>query len=257
MEIANWLVDQAVLFVLLLTRISGMVMTAPVFGGNYIPNQIKVGFSLILTLVFLPVLAPEGIPDQQFMNILLFAFMELMVGVAVGLLANLVFSAIQIAGQLLDVQMGFMMARVMDPQYEEQVPVIGQFKFMLAILVFLAINGHHMLIRAIYESYDNLPVGQLVNLGEGGIFLNEMFSTVFVLALQVSAPALGTLFLTNIALGILARTIPQMNVFIIGFPVKIFIGFLALLLLMPFYNLVLGNLFQNIWEGLHELILIL
>lgn len=229
-----------------------MIMTAPIFGSNYMPNQIKIAFSLILTLVFLPVLSPEGLSDYHIMNVILFAFMELMVGIAIGMIANLVFSSIQIAGQLIDVQMGFAMARVMDPQYETQVPLIGQFKYILAIMIFLVINGHHLLIRSVYESYQLLPIGNIFDLGAGGVALNELFSTVFVLAIQVSAPALGTLFLTNIALGVLARTVPQMNVFIIGFPVKIFVGFLSLVLLMPTYTLVLGNLFQHIWDGLYN-----
>jgi len=257
LDLTEILVDQGILFVLLLTRTSGMILSAPVFGSNYLPNQIKVAFSLILTIVFIPFFSPEVLPDFHIMTVILAVFMELMVGIAIGLIANLIFSSVQIAGQLIDMQMGFLIASVMDPQYQTQVPLIGQFKYLLAILIFLSINGHHLFIRTVYQSYEFLPMGQIADLGAGGIAFNQLFSTVFVLAFQVSAPALGTLFLTNIALGVLARTVPQMNVFIIGFPVKIFVGFIALLFLLPFYNLILRDMFQHIWDGIYNFLQVL
>ncbi|WP_158212311.1 flagellar biosynthetic protein FliR [Natranaerobius trueperi] len=252
MELSFVLVQQIILFFLLLTRITGVIMSAPIFGSNYLPSQIKVAFSIVITLVFVPLFGSETVPQLDLMNIVLAIFMELMVGIGIGLIANIFFSAVHIAGQIIDMQMGFAMANVMDPQYETQVPLTGHFKYILAILIFLSINGHHLLIRTIYQSYEFFPMGEIAQLDSGALVMNELISTVFVLAVQVSAPALGTLFLTNIALGVLARTVPQMNVFIIGFPVKIFIGILAMMLMLPFYNMILETIFEHIWDGIYN-----
>ncbi len=250
MAISALLMEQVFIFIPVLTRVSGMVLSAPIFGSQNVPNQIKVAVSMVLALIFVPLFTGQEITDYHPMSMLIVLLTELLIGIAIGLIANLFFSAVHIAGQLMDMQMGFIIANVMDPQFQSQVPLIGQFQYILAILVFLSINGHHLLIRTVYQSYEFVPLGVLTNLGAGGLALNQLFSRVFLLSLQVGAPAVGTLFLTNIALGVLARTVPQMNVFMIGFPVKIFVGFIALILMMPLYNLMLSNLFEHIWDGI-------
>lgn len=258
MVLSEILVQQAVLFILLLTRLSGMIVSAPVFGSRYMPNQIKIAFSLIMALAFVPLFSVEVIPEQiHLMYLISSLFMELMIGIAIGLIANVLFSAVQIAGQVIDIQMGYIIGRVVDPQFGAQVPLVGQFKYLFTILVFLAINGHHLFIRAVVESYDFIPMGGIADLGAGGIIISQAMSTMFYLALQVSAPALATLFLTNIVLGILARTVPQMNVFMVGFPFKMFVGLLVLGLVIPYYDLVLDRMFQHIWDYLHEFLQVL
>ena len=257
MEFSEWLVNQAAIFFLLTIRMVGLFLTAPVFNNDNLPTRIKVGFSLLFSFIIFPTMAPE---IQVFFDPVVYVgvmILELLIGVGIGLVASILFSSIQVAGQLIDMQMGFAVVNILDPQSGIQWPLMGYFKYVLAMLIYLALDGHHLLIAAIYESYDFVLPGGYPDLAGGGEAMMVLFSQTFSLALKVSAPVLGALFLTNIILGVLARSVPQMNVFIVGLPIKIAVGFFGMLLLIPVYIFVIEVILERISGGILDFLEVL
>lgn len=156
--------------------------------------------------------------------------------------------------------MGFAMANIIDPQTGAQSPLMGQFLNFLTLLVLLAINGHHLILDGIFYSYQFLPMDQFFpNFGEEGtvLFIMKMFVSVFAIAFQMSAPIVATLFLVTLALGITGKTVPQMNIFVIGFPIKIAVGFLVLMVTMGVLVGVMKELIEFMIVSLRDLMVIL
>ncbi len=254
MEFAEWLVDQAAVFLLLTIRMIGLFLTAPVLGSENIPARAKVGLSLLFSLIIFPTIAPQV--DIFFRPVVYIGILlsELLIGVGIGLVASLIFASIQVAGQLVDMQMGFRIGSVMDPLTGAQLPLMGYFKYVLAMLIYLSIDGHHLLIGAVYESYDFLLPGEYANLAQGGEVMMGFLTQTFALSLKVGAPVLGVLFLTNVILGLLARSVPQMNVFIVGLPIKVFVGLIGMIIMVPVFSLILDVIFERISDGIYELL---
>jgi flagellar biosynthetic protein FliR len=182
------------------------------------------------------------------------AVTEIIAGLVIGFAAILLFMGVQLSGQIIGFQIGFSMVEAFDPSSAQGMSIIGQFQFILALLVFLAIDGHHLLIAAVVQSFSIVPIGHIVFTGDTAQILTRMAVDVFAIAVKLSAPVLVTLFLTDVALGIIARTVPQMNVFIVSFPLKIGAGLLILVASLPFFNFVLTKLFQNMDRDLLRLI---
>ena len=153
---------------------------------------------------------------------------ELSVGIIMGYVTYIIMSGIYLAGQIIDNQIGFGYANVLDPITNIQVPLTSNFYYTYIILIFLLINGHHMIIRALFYSYDVIPLGQLTFssdvISELGVIMAEMFG----IALRISAPIIAAIFITDVVLGVLSKTIPEMNVFMLGMPIKVFLGFLII-----------------------------
>ncbi len=221
-------------FLLILTRVSAFFLTIPVFSNKNLPVMHKIGLSLFLSWIMLYAIDPKPIPlDGSFFLLII---KEAMVGLSIGFIAAIVFYAIQVAGGFIDLQMGFAIANVFDPQTGIQTPLMGRYLYTFAILFLLATDAHHMLLDGIFYSYQFLPLDSTIsNFGDGGItrFVISVFSGMFLVALQMAIPIVGTLFLADLALGIVARTVPQMNIFVIGLPVKILIALVLFLVVMP------------------------
>lgn len=183
---------------------------------------------------------------------------EILIGLLLGFIGYLMFMAIQTAGSFIDIQIGFGIANVIDPMTGTSAPVIGNFKYMIALLMFLSMNGHHHLLDAIVYSYKWVPMNNDLFLGmiDGSLseFLVRTFVQSFVLAFQMSAPLVTALFLTDVGLAFLARTAPQYNVFVIGVPLKIIIGLALLLVLMPGLAVLFQNLFDIMFESMENLL---
>ena len=168
-----------------------------------------------------------------------------MIGVFIGFTAKLIFAGIQLAGQLIGFQMGFAIANVIDPTRGSQISVIAEFQYMLALLLFLLMDGHHIFLYAIAESFRIIPPlgfhysGQILQTMIG--FINNMF----VIAVKVGAPIIAILFFVSIGLGMIARTVPQINVFVVGFPLQIAVGLIGIGLTLPFFlKIVAGSFLQ-------------
>ncbi|KIL44901.1 flagellar biosynthesis protein FliR [Jeotgalibacillus soli] len=183
---------------------------------------------------------------------------EAIVGLFIGLIAYIVLSAIQIAGGLIDFQMGFAMANVIDPQTGAQSPLMGQYLYTIALLLLLYFDGHHLILDGIFYSYQYAPMDQLsLGFGEPGAaeFVIKAFAAAFVIAFQIAAPVVATLFLVDVALGIVARTAPQFNIFVIGFPIKIIVAFIILVILMGVTFQVIQRLFNLMFVVMRDLMM--
>lgn len=195
-----------------------------------------------MTLLVSPALSVPAL-NQELGGFLLVTVGEVLVGLAMGLVVTTVLMAVYLAGQLIDVPMGFGMVNVMDPQTGGQVPVVAQLQFMVAILVFFLIDGHHSLFRALVHSFQMVPVGGGVMSGEVAATALEAVRGMFSLGIRVALPVVGALFLTDVALGIVARAVPQINVFFVGFPLKVGLGLFLLAMVMQAFVVFVAGAF--------------
>ncbi len=243
----DYTAQQIETFLLILLRVSGILIVAPIFGHNAVPRQIKIAFSLFLSLILVPMVNTVGINfPGEIIPLGLFLVKEIVAGFLIGFVFLLIFIGIQMGGSFVGLQMGFGMVNMIDPQSQEQIPVIGELMFLLAMLFFLAIDGHHIIIGSIFQSFKVIPPGSITFSPSAAEKIIRMTAMAFVIALKIAAPLMVTLFLTDIALGIIARTIPQMNVFIVGFPLKIGVGFLMLVFSLPLFGLILEKLIMSL-----------
>jgi flagellar biosynthetic protein FliR len=157
---------------------------------------------------------------------------------------------VELAGEIIGTQMGFAIASVFDPMTERQICVIGEFQRVLLVLLFFAINGHHIILTAIYRSYEILPLGSMAVNPKASLEILRLGGQVFSIGVQLAAPAIIMLLLVHVALGVISRTVPQMNVFIIGFPVTIAIGVFMLAISMPAFISMLQTLVGHLFKDL-------
>lgn len=243
-------------FLLILVRVLAFFVTMPLFSYRTVPLQFKIGFSFFLALImFYTVDTTAIIINEMYLFLVV---KEALVGILIGLIAFIIVSAIQVAGGFIDFQMGFAIANVMDPQTGAQSPLTGQYLNIIALLFLLSVDGHHMIIDGIFNSYQYIPLETYIPFGNQSIvdFVITTFNTMFLIAFQLSIPIVGCLFLVDVALGIIARTVPQMNVFVVGLPLKILVSFIALLVFLALYVTLARNLFEamfNTMRGLMQL----
>lgn len=255
MDIFSMMENQVGVFLLIFTRMSGICVAAPIFGSRNLPAYAKVGLSLALTYVIFPLVFQEGmsIPSRIPPYIFL-VFKEFIVGLLIGFVCSMVFHAVQMTGNLLDMQIGFGIVNTIDPMSGQQIPLVGNFKYILALLTFLSVNGHHVLLSALFSSFRMVPLTQVQLQPQlAGIFV-DLVSNMFILAFKISLPVLVAIILTDVALGILARTMPQMNIFVVGIPGKIIIGIFSLSLALPFYILFLEVAFNGMYSDMYHLL---
>lgn len=223
-------------------------MIAPILGYRTLPAAIKIAFALLMSLLLSSTLDSSVLPaiDSEW-HLLGLAMREIIVGLLIGFFFQLIFMAIHAAGALVGYQIGFAMVSMFDPNSSQRVSIIGQFWFLFATLIFLAIDGHHILIQSFVDSYTILPIGQASYDNGIAIVVAKATAYVFVLALKIAAPVLMTLFLTDVALGTVAKMMPTMNVFFVGFPIKIGAGLIVLAMSLPIaaYVLEKGMNFVN------------
>ncbi len=247
-------------FLLIFCRITSFFVAAPVFSSRNVPNVFKIGMAFFVSLV---VFSSQGtsVKVAGDLTIVLLILQEVLVGLLLGYLAYLMLMAIQIAGSFLDLQIGFSIANVIDPMTGSSAPLLGNFKYMIALLLFLSMNGHHYLLDAIISSYRWVPLQAdlytPITNGSLSGFVIQSVGQAFMLAFQMSAPIVTALFLTDIGLAFLARTAPQYNVFVIGVPLKIIIGLLLLVILMPTLAALFQSLFGILFESMRNLLSVL
>lgn len=214
-------------FLLALFRISGIVMVAPIFGSPAVPARVKACLSLVLAVLFFPLVGRPAAPASSELGIYALAVLqELGVGLLIGFAASLLFFAVQFGGQLIDQELGLMLANVIDPISNEMVSVVGQLKLFLAALVYLLLNGHHFLLSAMGESFASIPIAGFALTDAVALRVSDaLVGDVFRMAVQIAAPAMATLFLVTVAMAFLARVVPEMNIFVLGFSLRFAVGF--------------------------------
>jgi len=251
MPIPNFNIDinQLELYLLVFFRISAMLMVLPFFNSRNIPVIFKAGLAVSMSVLMLPLL--QGIHVNLTENVLTLALGllgEVAIGVTIGLSVQMLFSGIQMAGQLVGFQMTFSIANIMDPSNDMQIPLLSQFYHIMAMLIFLATNAHHQLLTTLSKSFTLIPP-------LGFHFHQELVEQVmtlagnmFVIAIQLGAPIIIILLLTTVAMGIMARTVPQMHIFIVAMPLKIAIGFIFMGLALPHMSAFMSRLFASTSE---------
>lgn len=259
MDFVSYSLIQWKFFILILFRVAGVIGTAPFFGSPLFPNQAKVPFALLLTLILFPVLPkdPATLPITLGGYVLV-VFLEMSIGIVLGLAATLVFAGVQLGGQIMDHQIGFALANVIDPITQHQQSILSQFWFLFATLIFLASKGHHMLIEGMVDSFRLIPLGGLtMDARWVELVTVEMAGNMFVIAVRLSAPVLVSLLLSSVAMGFMARTVPEMNIFIIGFALRIIVGIAVMIIVMPMIARALLGLFDVLADDLQRLMVLM
>jgi len=226
------IIPQFSVLLLMFVRVSAFFVTVPFFSYRTIPVQLKVILALMLAWMMYYTVPTEAIPIDG--NYIMLIIKEAMIGLIIGLAAAIIISIVQIAGGLIDFEMGFAMANIVDPLTGAQSPLMGQFFYFLILYLLIATNGHHLILDGIYYSYQFIPIEGYPNFGDANFaeFAAKMAAVVFSVAFQMSAPLVASLFLVTLAIGITGKTVPQLNIFVVGFPVKIIVGFLILFISM-------------------------
>lgn len=237
------------LFLVCLARMAAMLGTLPVFGSGTAPARVRIGLAVMLSLLIFPVVRPHlPPPDFSPAALGLLILGEALLGLMVGFIAQLVLTSVEVGGTIIGYKMGFAAANVFDPQSQRQIELISQYQNVIAILIFLALDAHHLFIRAVVRSYELLPPGGIDVGGDAVPFLMTLVSRMFVLGIQLSAPILAVLILASLVMGILARVFPQLNVFMLSYPLNIGVGFLVMGLTLSLMVLVLEREFGFVPE---------
>lgn len=227
------------------SRILALVATAPILGNPSIPIRIKLGLAVLVTTLVAPTLNEPPQIDPASEIGLLILLQQVIIGTATGFAMRIVFVAIEMAGEIIGLQMGLGFATIIDPQNSGQIPLIGRFLGLIASLAFLAIDGHLIMLAIISQSFTTLPIGVAGITAPIFIAIADWGKEIFLSGLRLSLPVLAALLMTNLALGILSRAAPQLNIFAVGFPLTLGIGWLVLALAIPFFTPVLERLFEN------------
>lgn len=243
-------------FLLVFARMLAFLITLPLFSYRTIPFPYRLGLAFFLSLLVTSHFGDVNV--ELGANLIILLIKEVSVGLLIGLIGYMVMSVVQIAGGFIDFQMGFAIANVIDPQTGAQSPLIGQYFYMIAILFLLSVDGHHILINGMIHSYTTIPLESFLSFGESfGQFIVLTFNRLFLIAFQMALPLVGSLFLVDVALGIIARTVPQLNVFVVGLPLKITVSFSVLFFFMAMYIGLTKVLFQTLFDIMNQLMLIL
>lgn len=227
------------------SRILALIASTPVLGNPSTPRQIKVGLAIMLTLVVAPSLGPMPVIDPGSAEGLLILSQQVIIGLAMGFAIRIVFVAIDMAGELIGLQMGLGFATFFDPQNSGQTPVIARFIGIIATLAFLATDGHLQVISQLVQSFSTLPVGPHGISASGFQALAQWGREIFHTGLRLSLPVVAALLIANLALGILTRAAPQLNIFAVGFPVTLSIGLLMLAVTIPSFLPVFNDLARD------------
>jgi flagellar biosynthesis protein FliR len=243
-------VDSAWIALVLLAsvRFGALFVLAPVFGGMPMPAQFRVFFVLALsaTIIVALRLPVAGVPLQP-AGLMLAALSEAALGAAMAFGLFAAFGAFQFAGKLLDIQIGFSMGTVYDPVTRAQSPLLGSALNVLALMLFFALDGHHLLLRGVAYSLERVPPGTLPAAWSLAPFVDQ-FGVMFLFGLTLAAPVVFTLLLVDVGLGIVSRTMPQLNIFTIGIPAKIVVGLLVLAGTLTALAPVMARVFASVFS---------
>ncbi len=225
-----------------LARILALAATAPVFGNAGVPRRLRLLAGLAIGFAVIPALGPPpAIAPASGVGALVLA-QQIAIGLAMGFAMRIVFAAVDVAGELIGLQMGLSFAVFFDPQSAGESTTLGEFLTLLATLIFLALNGHLMLLAGLSASFELLPIGTAVSPPGFGLLV-RWGATIFSAGVLLSLPLIAALLITNIALGVLTRAAPQLNLFAVGFPVTMTVGFAVLLLSLPLAASALERMF--------------
>lgn len=241
---------QLVTFLLVFTRMVGFIAACPVFSMREIPPTVKAGLAFVLSLALLPLAGEAAVPLDSFLGFMLAVAREAAVGLGLGIFTSLVFNGVRLAGVFVGFQMGFAMAEIMSPGQQGERAIVSRFMWLFGLVFFISINGHHLLIAGLGQSFELVPLGAAAAQMKTTLFLAKAFGGMFTIALTLAAPVMAVLFVTDVTLGLMVRMVPQINVFMLGFPFKIVAGLFTLMVTIPVVGWVLTGVFGQMTEDL-------
>ncbi|MDA8138538.1 MAG: flagellar biosynthetic protein FliR [Desulfobacteraceae bacterium] len=255
MLLLNLPLDQLQAFIFVLVRVGAILFSIPFLEARNVPSLLKATLALAVSLMLMPQLQLREVSLIDSPWTLAGGLVgEALVGIMIGLVVQLLFSGVQLAGQLAGFQMGIAIANVVDPSSSLQIPVLAQFLNLFALLIFFAIDAHFYFIKGLVESFSLIPPLGVHFKGEVLDLLIKMMANVFISSLQLGAPVMAALLLTNVALGFTARTVPQMQIFVVAMPLQIILGLIFLGLSLPFIKAALQISFNAFDNSLIDLI---
>lgn len=242
-------------FILAFIRFSGLLVSAPVLGSGNIPARVKAGLALFSAIVVTPVIPALDAPlPSEPLAFAAYGVGELMIGLIMGFVMTIVFAAIQVGGQVMDMQTGFGMVNVFNPALETQVPIFGFFFFILAALYLLVLDGHHQMILALAQTFQKIPLGGFVANRELFWDVSKLGSVMFYDGMLIAAPVAGAMMLAYVTMGIVGRLVPQINLFVVGFPITIALGLMLVAFIIQIYLFLLKGMFAEMFRDVAETI---
>jgi flagellar biosynthetic protein FliR len=254
----NISLNEIELFILIMARITAIFVLFPLFSSPSIPLPAKVGGSFFVAVLLFPLFSDTVISvPKQTIPFLLMLSKEVLVGLVLGFVALTLFAGIHVAGQLAGMQMGFAIVNAIDPQTQQNVSIIASFQNLIATMIFLSINGHLFLLSGIKKSFEVIPLMGLSYSPALNTQIIKIGADIFIVGIKIGAPVITALLLTSVALGIMAKVFPQMNVFFVGLPLKIGLGITVVALSLPLFFYAFGrlfNVFQNNFSTIIQLL---
>jgi flagellar biosynthetic protein FliR len=236
--------------ILVFVRVSALIFSSPVFGRKALPNAIKIGFSVLIAYIVYTAYPAGPVEYAGVWHYALLVLYELAFGLILGFVTTLFFSIVQTAGHMIDMQIGFGMVNILDVQSNISVPMTGNFLNIVLLVAFFSTGGHRQLIGILVATFRSVPAGAATISPSVGLVALEVFALAFVMALNVAIPLIASGLLGELIMGVLVKSVPQMNIFVVGIPLKILIGFVMLLVVLPVYvrytNVIFSEMFGAI-----------
>lgn len=253
MNLFNLDLSSLVLFFGGLVRISAALVAAPIFSHPAIPHLVKILVAFSLTLAIFPTAhlnAGAAIDPNSLSDVIILTLKESLVGFTLGFTARIIFDSLTFAFVFVGMQMGFAFSVYYDPSSDSNTPTVSQFMMILMTLVFFAFDGHHLIIRALADSFSAVPLGNGVINNLAATYILETGSQIFLIGLRLAAPVAVVIFVVNLAFGVVARSVPQINVIIVSFTVNILVGLVVLSIMLPMLGMsmstVAGEMFTRL-----------
>ncbi len=246
-EILIQIFNNADIFVLILARIIGLLVILPVIGGNTIPAIAKIGLAMAISGIIYSSgnIKEVVINSDTLLGYSVIILKEFGIGLIIGFIVLIVFNIVYLTGHFTDQQLGFSMANVFDPMTNAQVPITGNLYYFLICALFILNKGHYMFINTIFYSYKALPIGKALILNNGDLLKIIMTAMVqfFSIGVLIALPIIGLILIMDVSLGVLVKTVPKMNVFVVGMPLKVLAGLIGIWIIMPAFSDVYVKLF--------------
>lgn len=248
MDIALIGIEKLEIFLLVLTRTSGIFTLNPTLGSSEVPMYARLATAVGISFVFVPMIHIAGPLPGDILGFGLLIMREALIGLSIGFLCSMVFSTIEISGQFIDSQSGFSFSTMVDPVNGTNSAVAARFQNLIAMVLFFAVNAHHVLIRGMADSFAVAPIGQVTlnSAAAGGVV--DLFTALFVVAIRISIPIVAACFLADLALAVTSRVVPQMNVFMVGMPMKLGIAVTGLMVALPVTMAMDKHLFGDLYH---------
>jgi len=247
-------IAEVVRFVIVLTRLSGIMLVAPFFTGGYMPLHIRVVFTMFATLALAPSLPLGNIPAEIGLGtIAVILLLEILFGLVIGFAALCIFGGVQLGGQIIAFNIGFAMINLIDPQTQVNMPIFSFILNYIGLLLFILINGHHFFLLAVHDSFTTLPVGGFVL---NGPLVNQIIgftASIFTIGIKIAGPIIVVIIVADIIIGLIGRTAPQIHVLVVGMPLKIIIGFAVLSVSLYFIPRYFESLFLTLSRTIRAL----